>query len=112
MAEVEELCDRLAILNNGEIDFIGTVYELTKRNQDNYRMHIKISNPLEMNNLVFCSYIGEHQNYQIFETDKLEDGLYELTTLLREQNISMQDLKIENTSLEQSFMDIAKGVKI
>ncbi|MFJ7735634.1 ABC transporter ATP-binding protein [Lysinibacillus sp. NPDC097287] len=112
MAEVEELCDRLAILNNGNIGFIGTVYELTKKKQDKYRMHIKLSNPLEMNDLVSCSYIGEHQNYQIFETDKLEEGLYELTTLLREQNDSMQDIKIEHTSLEQSFMDIAKGVKV
>ena len=112
MAEVEELCDRLAILNNGEIGFIGTVYELTKRNQDKYRMHIKLSNPLETNDLLSCSYIGEHQNYQIFETSKLEDGLYELTTLIRRQNNSMLDLKIEHTSLEQSFMDIAKGVKV
>ena len=112
MAEVEELCDRLAILNNGEIGFMGTVYELTKKNQDKYRMHIKLSNPLEMNDFVSCSYIGEHQNYQVFETDKLEEGLYELTTLLREKNNSIQDLKIEHTSLEQSFMDIAKGVKV
>ena len=65
-----------------------------------------------MNDLLSCSYIGEHQGYQIFETYKLEDGLYELTTLLREQNNSMQDLKIEHTSLEQSFMDIAKGVEV
>ncbi|MFJ7954327.1 ABC transporter ATP-binding protein [Lysinibacillus sp. NPDC096418] len=111
MAEVEELCDRLAILNNGEIGFIGTVYELTKRNQDKYRMHIKLSSPVETNELLSCTYMGEHQNYQIFETNKLEDGLYEITTLLREQNNSMQDLKIEHTSLEQSFMDIAKGVE-
>lgn len=111
MAEVEDLCDRLAILNNGEIGFIGTVYELTKRNQDKYRMHIKLSSSLETNELLSCTYMGEHQNYQIFETNKLEDGLYEITTLLREQNNSMQDLKIEHTSLEQSFMDIAKGVE-
>ncbi|KOS69761.1 ABC transporter ATP-binding protein [Lysinibacillus contaminans] len=112
MAEVEELCDRLAILKNGDIGFIGTVYELTKKNQDKYRVHIKLANPLEMVDLVSCSYIGEQQGYQIFETNKLEDGLYELTTLLREQNNSMQDLKIEHTSLEQSFMHIAKGVKV
>ena len=112
MAEVEELCDRLAILKNGDIGFMGTVYELTKKHQDNYRMHVKLSNPLEMNALLSCSYIGEHQNYQIFETNKLEDGLYELTTLLREQKNSLRDLKIEHTSLEQSFMDIAKGVKV
>lgn len=112
MAEVEELCDRLAILNNGDIGFIGSVYELTKKKQDKYRMHIKFSNPLEMNDLISCSYLGEHQNYQLFETNKLEEGLYELTTLVREQNNSMQDIKIEQTSLEQSFMDIAKGVEV
>lgn len=112
MTEVEELCDRLAILNNGDIGFIGSVYELTKKKQDKYRMHIKFSNPLEMKDLISCSYLGEHQNYQLFETNKLEEGLYELTTLVREQNNSMQDIKIEQTSLEQSFMDIAKGVEV
>ena len=37
MAEVEALCDRLAILKNGNIAFLGTVNELT----DNMKKHIK-----------------------------------------------------------------------
>ncbi len=108
MAEVEELCDRLAILKNGYIGFIGTVYELTKNRQDTYRIQLKLSAPLETNTFSSCSYKGEHQGYQIFETSKLEDGLYELTTLLREQKNSIQDLKVEHTSLEQRFVDIAR----
>lgn len=108
MAEVEELCDRLAILKNGQIGFIGTVDELTKNKHDLYRLHLKLSKPLENHNFTSCLYKGEHQGYYIFETKKLEDGLYELTTHIRGQQNSIQDLKIEHSSLEQRFVDIAK----
>ena len=41
MAEVETLCDRIAILNNGKIVFCGTASELTNKVGRKYFIHIK-----------------------------------------------------------------------
>ena len=41
MAEVESLCDRIAILNNGNIGFCGTAAELTDKIGKKYFIHIK-----------------------------------------------------------------------
>lgn len=41
MAEVENLCDRIAILNNGNIAFCGTATELTDKIGEKYFIHIK-----------------------------------------------------------------------
>lgn len=108
MAEVEGLCDRLAILKNGTIGYIGTVYELIKSKQESFKIHLKLANPLETNHFTSCFYKGELQGFSLFEADKLEDGLHELTTLVKEQNNSILDLKIEQASLEQRFVDIAR----
>lgn len=41
MAEVETLCDRIAILNNGNIVFCGTASDLTDKVGRKYFIHIK-----------------------------------------------------------------------
>ena len=110
MVEVEELCDRLAILKNGQIGFIGTVYDFTKKNNDTYTMHLKLAHSVNTNPLVACTYVGEQQGYQLFETKRLEEGLYELTSVIRAEKNTIYDVKIEQTSLEKRFMDLAKEV--
>lgn len=111
MAEVETLCDRLAILKDGEIVFLGTANELTARMKVIYKIKLKLSAPLNLNELSLCSYKGEVQGYHIFDSNKIDDGLLELLTLSKKQNITVYDLKIEHATLEKSFMDIAKGEK-
>ena len=108
MVEVEELCDRLAILKNGQIGFIGTVYELTETKNDTYTMSLKLANTINSNALFACTYIGEQQGYQLFETKNLEEGLYELTSVVRAEKNTIYDVKIEQTSLEKRFMDLVR----
>ena len=111
MAEVEALCDRIAILKDGEIAFLGTANELTAQMKNIYKIQLKLSSQLNLSEFSVCLYKGELQGYHIFHSDKIDDGLLELLTLAKEQDITVYDLKIEHASLEQSFMDIAKGEK-
>ena len=111
MAEVEELCDRIAILKDGEIAFIGTANELTEHMQGVQRIHFRFSGPLEMTQLNCSIYKNEEQGYFIFETECLEDCLLEIASLAKQQAISIRDMKIDNKSLEQRFMDIAREGK-
>lgn len=103
MAEVESLCDRIAILKDGKIVFIGTTTELTREMGKQCRILIKTERPLKNAD---CE-----QGYWVFTSENIGDTLYELLeTCKLTQNIVL-DVKIERTTLEQIFMDIAREGK-
>lgn len=93
MAEVENLCDRIAILSGGRIAFIGTVEQLGET-------------------------VGKHYNITIqtetgtgkYESDNIGETLLTLLVQCREKGETILDIQIGRGSLEQHFMKIAKGV--
>ena len=90
MAEVETLCDRIAILNNGNVAFCGTASELTDRVGRKYFIHIKTQ-----------------QGDNTFETDNIEDTLISLLGELKQKKIHVLDIKVDRGTLEQHFIEMA-----
>lgn len=90
MAEVEALCDRIAILNNGTIVFCGTASELTDLVGKKYFIHIKTQ-----------------QGDTTFETDNIEDALLSLLSELKQKKIHVFDIKVDRGTLEQHFIEMA-----
>ena len=111
MAEVESLSDRIAILKDGEIVFLGPPDELMMQIKSTYKILLKFSDPFTFDSLSICSYQGINQGYATFLTSSIEEGLLELLALAKKNKIKVYDLKIEDTSLEQRFIEIAKEVK-
>lgn len=111
MAEVEALCDKLAILKDGKIIFMGTVNELRNEMKSTYKIRLKLSSPLPSDELSFSSYIEQLQDYHSFEVTKIDDGLLELITLAKNNNIIIHDIQVEHASLEKCFIDITKEEK-
>ena len=68
MAEVEALCDRIAILNDGSIVFCGTASELTDTLGRKYFIHLRTQ-------------AGDKS----FETDNIEDALISLLSELKQK---------------------------
>ena len=91
MAEVETLCDRIAILNHGNIVFCGTASELTDKVGKKYFIHIKTQ-----------------QGDSIFETDNIEDTLISLLGELKQKEIHVLDIKVDRGTLEQHFMEMTR----
>ena len=91
MAEVETLCDRIAILNSGNIVFCGTVSELTDKVGKKYFIHIKTE-----------------QGDNTFETDNIENTLISLLSDLKQKGIQVLDIKVDRGTLEQHFIEIAR----
>ncbi len=91
MAEVENLCDRIAILNNGNIAFCGTVTELTDKIGEKYFIHIKTQ-----------------QGNSTFETDNIEDSLITLLGELKQNEIHVLDIKVDRGTLEQHFIEMTR----
>ena len=92
MAEVESLCDRIAILNDGNIAFLGTVAELTAKIGKHYTLHIKTE-----------------QGDERFEADNIGDTMLTLLEDFKQRGISVLDIKIDRGTLEQHFINIARG---
>lgn len=111
MAEVESLCDKLAILKDGEIAFLGTVDELKSNVKNIYTIKLNLSSQIILDECLTCCYKGKIQDYYIFESNEVGDGLLELLTIIKNQNIDVYDIKIEHSSLEECFIDIARGNK-
>lgn len=92
MAEVESLCDRIAILAGGSIAFIGTVEELNERVGKHYHILIKTD-------------VGtEH-----VETDHIGEALLSLLSHYKEAGTEILDIQVDRGSLEQHVMKIARG---
>ena len=91
MTEVETLCDRIAILNNGNIVFCGTASELTDKVEKKYFIHIKTQ-----------------QGDNTFETDNIEDTLISLLSELKQKKIHVLDIKVDRGTLEQHFIEMAR----
>lgn len=92
MAEVESLCDRMAILNDGHLVFVGTVAELAAKIGKRYTLHLK-------------TVLGDER----FEADNIADTLLTVLEGFKQRGIDVLDIKIDRGTLEQHFIKIAKG---
>lgn len=109
MAEVESLCDRIAIIKNGEIAFVGTAQELTGKVGNRSMIYLKTLYPLRKQAFQSCSLEGIQQEYAVFKAASLGDALLELLQVAEETLNTVLDVRIERGSLEDRFMEIAKG---
>ena len=92
MAEVEKLCDRIAILSGGKIAFIGTVEQLGEAMGKHYNITIQTENGAER-----------------YELENIGDSLLSLLMQYRAKGETVTDIQIDRGSLEQHFIKIAKG---
>lgn len=92
MAEVETLCDRIAILSGGSIAFLGAVSDLTEKVGKQHTIYVKTDR-------------GETR----LPSDNIRDTLLELLTDYKRQGVSITEIQTDRGSLEQHFMQIAKG---
>lgn len=89
MAEVEALCDCIAILSGGRISFCGTASELTDRVGQKYFIHIKTQ-----------------RGDSTLETESIEDTLLSLLNRLKRGGTRVLDIKVDRGTLEQHFMEM------
>ena len=93
MAEVEALCTRIAILNNGVISFIGTTDELASKVGKKY-------------NIKIVSELGENE----YSAVNVADTLLSILEEYKQKNIDIFDIKVNRGTLEQHFINLSKGV--
>lgn len=92
MAEVESLCDNIAILKDGQIVFAGTVEQLTKTVGKHYNICVKTE-----------------QGTETFEADDIGESLISILKGYQDKNVDILDIQVDRGSLEQHFIKITRG---
>ena len=92
MAEVESLCDRIAILKDGGIVFAGTAEALTAKIGSRRRVRIQTAR-------------GE----ECFESTNVSETLLTELARYQEMGVAVEDISIEKGTLEEHFINIARG---
>lgn len=90
MAEVEELCDRIAILDGGKIVFCGTPAELTQKVGRKYRVFVQTN----------CG-------AETFETENIGETLLVLLEKYRRSGVQIADIRVGRGTLEEHFLEFA-----
>lgn len=92
MAEVEALCSRIAILHRGRLAFVGTTEALAQKVGKRYSIKISTAR-------------GEDS----YEADDIADSLLRILTAYRKTHTAIEDIKVDRGTLEQHFIQLAKG---
>lgn len=108
MAEVEDLCDRIAILKDGDILYSGSTGNFRDGSDKGYRIRMKTDRSIDAGWLVASTKAAPEKGYEVFETSDLGEGLYELVSACRDRKITIADLEVEHESLGQRFIDLLK----
>ncbi|GJQ62351.1 MAG: ABC transporter ATP-binding protein [Melioribacteraceae bacterium] len=109
LSEVELICDRVAVLNKGELITEGTVGELTSDN-DEYK--ITLDSPLEeeFKQKATGSFAGLKCNRtKIIFSTKDSSELNSLIDLIRREEKQIMEITKQKRTLEDSFLEIITG---
>ncbi len=108
MAEVEKLCNRIAIMKEGIIGYIGRPEELIPAFSDTAEIALKTEDSYELGNLNFSKYLKRDNGYDYYKSSVLSDALLELLQFYKENNQKVLDIKINHATLEEKFMEFSK----
>lgn len=92
MAEVEALCDRIAIIRDGIIVFVGTVSQLRERVGSRFNVVIKTS-------------VAQEE----YTTENIVETLLPIFEDYKRQNILITDIKADRGTLEQHFINLTRS---
>lgn len=108
MAEVEELCDKIIIIKNGEIAFSGSAAELTETAQSVFELKVRFSKAPDFSAAPSLSEFQSDKGYYQFTTDSLERTISQIIGCCKAQNIVLIDIKVERAGIERRFLEIAR----
>ncbi|QNA74105.1 ABC transporter ATP-binding protein [Streptomyces sp. So13.3] len=107
LEEAEGLADRLAIMRGGQIVATGTPAEVTAARPA--RIHFTLPEGVTPDRLPLSVPSAADGRRIEVRTERLQEDLLELLTWARDRDVQLLGLDARHASLEEAFMDIAKG---
>ena len=110
MQEVQAMCDRVIIINNGEITADDTTDRLTQQTAGQYLVNVEFTTPVTSQQLTAINGIAKAENMGnnrwrlITDTDK--DVRADIFTFAVQNNLILLTLQKESSSLEDVFRQL------
>lgn len=111
MAEVESLCDRVGIMVQGKMRAVGFPGEILAEVEKEQWIEVQWRGRAPKAEF---TYLRDHQRIQgvhRFRTDQRLEGLREILDFTENHGLDLVDLRLQKPSLEERFLEIAKGGK-
>lgn len=121
LSEVEATCDRVLIINNGEIVASGTTNELKNQVGAKNHLHVRVSMPKDpkvllekiaaLKNVTDVKKLPSEERGAlsfIVTAEKYSDVRKDVNHILIEMNIDLLEMKREETTLEHAFIHLTK----
>ena len=109
LIEAQEMCDRIAIINKGNLVALDTTEKLLERiktKKINFKVkNIKLNKNLNMKDINF-KINSENSILVTYEKNSLDFG--EIINYLNENNIKIEDISTEDGDLEDVFVQLTK----
>ncbi len=108
MAEVEKLCDRIAIIKDGKVGFTGRPEELISASRDMTEIALKTAEVISVPELGLSKHVKRENGYDFYNSETLSEALLELLQTYKDNRYSILDIKIKHSTLEEKFMEFSR----
>jgi ABC-2 type transport system ATP-binding protein len=113
--ELAELCTTVAILEQGQLLFHGSIQEIIRRVKTGTRLHIRVVEQQDLAALLLQRTRGVKSVDQvdgriIIELDQQTHDFTGIARSLLDNNFRVQEIKEEEVNLETAFMRLTKGL--
>ena len=110
LIEAEEMCDRIGILNKGNLVALDTTKNLLKRIQTKI-VRFSINNKVNINNnsLKSINIISNENNELVISYEKNAINIGEIIKFINDQNIKLLDISTDDGDLEDVFIRLTKN---
>ena len=109
LEEAEKMCDRIGIINNGELVALDTTKNLLDRIQTKIVQFVTDKKTdLDIKNLESIKIISNEQNKLVVSYEKSKINIDEIILKLKEKNIKIFDISTDDGDLEDVFLRLIK----
>ena len=110
LAEAEEMCDRIGILNKGKLVALDSTKNLLKRIQTK-KVTFVVNKEVNINNnsLNSLKILSNSSDQLIISYEKSELAMNEIITFINKQHIVISDISTDDGDLEDVFLRLTKN---
>ena len=110
LAEAEEMCDRIGILNKGKLVALDSTKNLLKRIQTK-KVTFAVNKEVNINNnsLNSLKILSNSSDQLIISYEKSELAINEIITFINKQHIIISDISTDDGDLEDVFLRLTKN---
>ncbi len=110
LEEAEKMCDRIGILNHGELVALDTTKNLLKRIQTK-KVNFTTDKMVNINNdsLESLKIISNKENQLNISYEKSKINIEDIILYLKEQNVKIVDISTDDGDLEDVFLRLTKS---